>query len=256
MTDIQNYQPATDLLKDRIILITGAAGAIGTAVAKACATYGATIILLDKSIPKLEKLYDEIEQAGHPQPAIIPADLAGASPADYETIVETLDKEFGRLDGLLHTAAFLGNRTPIEQYNLEEWNKSMQINLTAPFLLTRACLPLLKKSGDASIIFTTAEVGRHGKAYWGAYGIANAALENLMQILADETENNTSIRVNSVDPGSVNSSLWVKVFPGVDPTTWAKPEDIVNGYVYLLGEDSKGHSGKQFNLQNQPPHSQ
>ena len=250
MTDIQHYQPDGNILKDRIILLTGATGGIGSVVAKTCAALGATIILLDKSIPKLEKLYDEIEQAGHPQAAIIPLDLAGATPADYDTIIDSIDNEFGRLDGLLHCAAFLGNRTPFEQYILEEWNKSMQVNLTAPFLLTRACMPLLKKPTDAPVIFPTAAVGRRGKAYWGAYGIANAALENMMQILADETENNTNIRVNSIDPGAVNTSLWVKVFPGVDPNTWAKPEDLVNGFVYLLGPESKGVTGQQFSLQN------
>ena len=249
MTDIKTYQPSPDILKDRIILITGATGGIGSEVARACASAGATVILLDKSIPKLEKLYDAIEQAGYPQPAIIPADLAGATPADYEDIVETIEKEFGRLDGLLHCAAFLGNRTPIEQYNLEEWNKSMQINLTAPFLLSRASIPLLKKSADASVVFTTAEVGRHGKAYWGAYGIANAALENMMQILADELENNTNIRVNSVDPGAVHTSFWVKVFPGVDPSTWLSPASLAPGFMYLLGPDSKGQTGRQFQLQ-------
>lgn len=248
MTDIKQYQPSPDTLKDRIILITGATGGIGSEVSKACAASGATVILLDKSIPKLEKLYDEIEQAGHAQPAIIPVDLAGATPADYETVIDTIEKEFGRLDGLLHCAAFLGNRTPVEQYYLEEWNKSMQINLTAPFLLTRACVPLLKKSADASVVFTTAAVGRHGKAYWGAYGIANAAIENMMQILADEVENNTNIRVNSIDPGEVNTSLWVKVFPGVDPDSWAQPKDVAAGFVYLLGPDSKGKTGQQFNL--------
>ena len=248
MTEIKSYQPAADILKHRTILITGATGGIGSAVAKSCAAHGASIILLDKTIPKLEKLYDEIEQTGHPQPAIIPADLAGATPADYETVIATIEKEFGHLDGLLHCAAFLGNRSPIEQYNLEEWNKSMQVNLTAPFLLTRACLPLLKKSADASVVFTTAQVGRHGKAYWGAYGIANAAVENMMQILADEVENNTNIRANSIDPGAVHTGLWVKVFPGVDPKTWVEPGDVVNGFVYLLGPDSKGVSGKQFSL--------
>jgi len=248
VTNIKQYQPAQDILKDRIILITGATGGIGSEVSKTCAASGATVILLDKSIPKLEKLYDEIEQAGHPQAAIIPADLAGATPADYNIIIDTIEKEFGRLDGLLHCAAFLGNRSPIEQYNLEEWNKSMQINLTAPFLLTRACMPLLKKSEDASVVFTTASMGRHGKAYWGAYGIANAAIENMMQILADEVENNTNIRVNSIDPGEVHTPFWVKVFPGVDPANWAKAVDVVGGFVYLLGADSKGETGKQFSL--------
>ena len=250
MTTIQNYQAAPGILKDRIILITGAGNGIGACVAKTCAAHGATVILLDKSIPSLEAVYDQIEQAGHPQPAIIPADLAGATPADYDNIIATIEKEFGHLDGLLHNATFFANRSPIEQYSLEEWNQAMQINLTAPFLLTRACLPLLKKSADAAIIFTTAAVARHGKAYWGAYGISNAAIENLMQTLADETENNTQIRVNSVDPGAVKTALWVKVYPGLDPNTWAKPEDIMNGYLYLLGPDSKGITGEQFSLQS------
>lgn len=250
MNTIQNYQAQPGLLKDRIILITGAADGIGAAVARSCAAHGATVILLDKVVPKLEKVYDEIEQAGHPQPAIIPLDLAGATPADYDNVIAMIEQEFGRLDGLLHNAAFLGNRSPIEQYKLEEWNESMQVNLTAPFLLTRACLPLLKKSADASLIFTSAEVGRHGRAYWGAYAIANAGIENMMQILADETESNTSIRVNSVDPGPVRTAMHQRVFPGIDPETLCKPETIVNAYLYLLGADSKGVSGQQFSLQD------
>jgi len=250
VSTIENYQAPTDILKDRIILITGAGDGIGAAVAKACAAHGATVILLGKTIPKLEKVYDEIEQAGHPQAAIIPVNLAGATPADYDNIIATIEKEFGRLDGLLHNAAFLGNRTPIEQYSLQEFNESMQVNLTAPFLLTQACLPLLKKSDDASIIFTSSDVGRHGKAYWGAYAISNAATENLMQILADETESNTNIRVNSVDPGAVRTAMRMRVFPGVDPESLVKPEEIVGGYLYLLGEDSTGVTGEQFSLQN------
>lgn len=250
MSTIHNYQAPANLLKDRIILITGAGDGIGAAVAKASAAHGATVILLGKTIPKLEKVYDEIEQAGHPQAAIIPADLAGASPTDYDNIIATIEKEFGQLDGLLHNAAYLGNRTPFEQHNLEEWNKTLQVNLTAPFLLTQACLPLLKKSDDASIIFTSSDAGRHGRAYWGAYAISNAATDNMMQILADETESNTNIRVNSIDPGEVRTRMWMRMFPGIDPKTWVTPEEIVGGYLYLLGGDSKGVTGEQFSLQD------
>ncbi len=249
MNTIHNYQAPANHLKDRIILITGAGDGIGTAIAKASAAQGATVILLGKTTAKLEMVYDEVEQAGHPQAAIIPIDLGGATPVDYDNIITTIEKEFGQLDGLIHNAAHLGIRSPFEQYSAEEWNKTMQVNLTAPFLLTQACLPLLKKSDDASIIFTSSDVGRKGSAYWGAYAISNAGIENMMQILADETENNTNIRVNSVDPGAVHTAMWVRVFPGIDPNTWVLPKEIVGGYLYLLGGDSKGVTGQQFNLQ-------
>ena len=250
MTAINAYQAPAQCLNDRIILITGAGDGIGAAVAKSCAEHGATVILVGKTVAKLERVYDDIMNTGGPQPAIIPIDLAGASPADYSNIADLIDKEFGRLDGLLHNAAQLGARMPFEQYDHKLWNKVMQVNLNAPFLLTQACLPLLKKSADASVIFTSADVGRHGRAYWGAYAIANAAIENMMQILADELETNTAIRVNSVDPGPVRTAMRRAAFPGEDFETLNTPADIVHGYLYLFGADSKGQNGQQFSLQN------
>jgi len=250
VTAINAYQAPAQCLNDRIILITGAGDGIGAAVAKSCAEHGATVILVGKTVAKLERVYDDIMNAGGPQPAIIPVDLAGASPADYSNIADLIDKEFGRLDGLLHNAAQLGARMPFEQYDHKLWNKVMQVNLNAPFLLTQACLPLLRKSADASVIFTSADVGRHGRAYWGAYAIANAAIENMMQILADELETNTAIRVNSIDPGPVRTAMRRAAFPGEDFETLNTPADIVNGYLYLFGADSKGQNGQQFSLQN------
>lgn len=249
MSNISDYQPGADCLKDRIILITGAGDGIGAAVAKASAKHGATVILLGKTIAKLEKIYDEITQAGGPEPVIMPMDLAGAKLDDYQTMTDAIDKEFGHLDGLLHNAALLGSRMQFEQYDLELWQKVMQVNLNAPMLLSRTCLPLLKKSADASIIFTSSEVGRKGRAYWGAYAISNAATENMMQVLADELESNTSVRVNSLDPGAVRTAMRLVAFPGEEQESLKKPDEIVNGYMYLLGSDSQGVTGKQLGLQ-------
>ncbi len=245
----KDYQPRPDLLAGRVILITGAGDGIGAAAARACAAHGATVILLGRTTRKLEAVYDAIEEAGHPQAAIYPMNLEGAAPKDYEDLATTIEQEFGRLDGLLHNASLLGPLTPLGQYDIEQWSKVMQVNLNAPFLLTQACLELLKKSQDASVIFTSSSVGRQGRAYWGAYAIAKAANENMMQIWADELEANTGVRVNSLNPGATRTSMRAHAYPGEDPNTLPRPDEILATYLYLLGPDSKGVSGQQFNAQ-------
>jgi len=243
-----DWQPRDDLLKERIILVTGAGNGIGAAVAKSYAQYGATVILLDKVIRHLEQVYDTIESAAGVQPAIYPMNLEGASEKDYLDLAATIEKEFGRLDGLLHNAAMLGALIPIAHFESELWYKILQVNLNAPFLMTRACLNLLLQSNDASILFSSDSVGKRGKAYWGAYGISKAASENFMQLLADEMEANTCIRVNSFDPGPVATAFRGLAYPGENPQQIARPEDVVRPHLYLMGPDSNGITGKQFNL--------
>ena len=235
-----DWSPADIFLQDRIILITGAANGIGAALAHACAVRGATVVLLDKVVRGLEQVYDRIEAAGAPQPAIYPMDLEGAAEKDYFDLAATLEREFGRLDGLVHNAAMLAALVPMAHFDAELWYRILQVNLNAPFMLTRACLTPLMQSQDASIIFSSDSVGRKGKAYWGAYGVSKAGAENLMQILADELETNTAIRVNSVDPGPVATALRNLAYPGENPERLAKPEDVVRPYLYLLGADSRG----------------
>jgi len=243
-----DWQPRKDLLKERIILVTGAGSGIGAAVARSYAQYGATVILLDKVVRNLEQVYDSIESVGDVQPAIYPMNLEGASEKDYLDLAATIEKEFGRLDGLLHNAAMLGALIPIAHFESELWYKILQVNLNAPFMMTRACLNLLQQSNDTSILFSSDSAGRQGKAYWGAYGVSKAASINFMQVLADEMETNTSVRVNSFDPGPVATAFRSLAFPGENPERIARPEDIVAPHLYLMGPDSKGVTGKQFNL--------
>jgi len=243
-----DWQPRKDLLKERIILVTGAGNGIGAAVAKSYAQYGATVILLDKIVRNLEQVYDTIESAAGVQPAIYPMNLEGASEKDYLDLAATIEKEFGRLDGLLHNAAMLGALIPIAHFDSELWYKILQVNLNAPFLMTSACLNLLAQSKDASILFSSDSAGRRGKAYWGAYAISKAATENFMQVLADEMETNTSIRVNSLDPGPVATAFRSLAYPGENPERIARPEEVVAPHLYLIGPDSKGVTGKQFCL--------
>lgn len=246
LTDMRDYSPAPDLLRERVLLITGAGAGIGRAVARAAARHGATVILLGRTITKLEQVYDEIESAGSPQPAIYPMNLEGATVKDYEDLALTIEREFGRLDGLVHNAAALGTLSPLQIYEPALWYKVMQVNLNAPFLLTQACLGLLNRAADASVVFVSDRVGRTAKAYWGAYAVSKFGLEGLMQVLAEETESNTPIRANSIDPGPVRTALRNEAYPAEDKDALAPPEDVVLPFLYLLGPDSAGVTGRAF----------
>jgi NAD(P)-dependent dehydrogenase (short-subunit alcohol dehydrogenase family) len=246
----RDWEPAENALDERIILITGAADGIGRALTRACAKHGATVVMLDRNVRGLEQTYDEIVAAGHPEPALYPLDLQGASPNDYAVLAQTVERELGRLHGLVHNAALLGALIPLLHFDDELWYQVMQINLNAPYLLTRACLDLMTRSGDdASIVFTSDAAGRRGKAYWGAYGVAKAGLENLMQILADELEANTPVRVNSIDPGAVRTALRLIAYPAEDPNRLRTPDEVLTPFLYLLSTDSKGVSGRQFTVE-------
>jgi len=240
------YQAPSDLLKDRIVLVTGAGDGIGKAAAKAYAAHGATVILLGRTIHKLEQVYDDIINAGGPTPAIYPMNLEGAAPKDYEDLAATIKEEFGQLHGLLHNAAWMGANTPLAMYDLEIWYKVMQVNLNAPFILTRACLPLMIEPGNASIIFTTDD---KTTAYWGAYGVSKEAINGLMKILADEMDTEKPVKVNAIDPGPVRTAMRMHSFPGEDPNQHPRPEEIMDTYLYLMGKDSDGEQGKIFKVQ-------
>lgn len=218
-----------DQLNDCVILITGAASGIGASVAQACAEHGATVILLDKQLKGLETVYDQIEHGSGPTPAIYPLDLKGATVPDYQQLADTLRQQFGRLDGLIHCAASLGQLAPVEHQDSKTWLETLHINLTAAHLLTQACLPLLKKQAGSRLIFTTDS--HKDKAYWGAYGIAKAGIEALAGQLHDELEAQGKVGVHCIDPGKVQTELYKRAFPAVDPGGLPRPVDIAPKYI-------------------------
>ncbi|MGM0952231.1 MAG: YciK family oxidoreductase [Pseudomonadota bacterium] len=247
---MQDYQAPADLLKDRIIMVTGAGSGIGRAAAKAYAAHGATVILVGRTVEKLEEIYDEIEAAGYPKPAIVPMNFEGAAVKEYEELAMTIEDNFGRLDGLLHNAGILGARSPVELYDPETWNRVMQVNATAPFLLSRAMIPLLRKSEDASMILTSSGVGRQARAYWGAYAVSKFAVEGLAQLLADELDDERhNIRVNSLNPGATRTGMRMLAYPAEDPKKNPEPETLMPVYLYLMGRDSRGINGQQIDAQ-------
>ncbi|MES2918917.1 MAG: YciK family oxidoreductase [Pseudomonadota bacterium] len=250
---MKNYEARPDLLKDRVILVTGASDGIGRAAARSFAAHGATVILLGRSLAKLEQVYDEIEAAGQPQPAIVTQELSTGTAADYQQLADTIEREFGRLDGVLHNAGVLGDITPVEMYDPDTWDFVMRVNLRAPYLMTQALLPLLKQSPDASVIFTTSSVGRRGRAFWGAYAVSKAGIENLSQLLADELRNTSNIRVNCLNPGATRTRMRASAYPGENPMSLRPPEEIMPAYLWLMGPDSRGSSGESFDAQERPP---
>ncbi len=247
--DPRTYSPPADLLRERVILVTGASDGIGKAVALAAAAHGATVILHGRNVRKLEAVYDSIVNAAQPRPSILPLDFEKAGPSEYEQLAAAIDREFGKLDVLLHNAGMLGERAPIEHYDVAKWMRTLHVNVNAPFILTRTCLPMLKRSRDASIVFTSSGVVAKPRAFWGAYLVSKWASDGLMHLLADELESAPTIRVNSINPGKVRTNMRLQAYPAEDRSTLPPPEAIVNPYLYLFGPDSKGISGATVECQ-------
>lgn len=241
------YTPAKNALDGRVVLITGASDGIGKALALSCAAHGAVVILHGRNVRRLEATYDAIVAAGGKRPSILPLDFEKAGPAEYEALSAAIDKEYGKLDGLVHNAAMLGERAPVAHHDIPKWLRTMHVNVNAPFILTRYCIPLLKKSTDASIVFTSSGVVAKPRAYWGAYLSSKWASDGLMHMLADELESD-AIRVNSVDPGRVRTNMRLQAYPAEDRSKLKAPEEVVGPYLYLLSADSKGTRSQTLNV--------
>lgn len=245
---LSNYHANDSLLDGKVIMVTGAGDGIGKTAAITYARHGATVILLGKTAEKLSATYDEIEAIGGPQPAIIPLDLKGANLQNYQDMAQSIEAEFGKLDGVLFSAGILGVLSPFEQIEEKVWDEVMQVNLKSQFLMTQALMPVLMQADRASIIFTSSGVGKKGRAFWGSYAISKFATEGMMQVLADECEN-TPVRVNCINPGATRTSMRAQAYPAEDPSELKTPEDIMDYYLYLMGDDSLEHSGKSFDAQ-------
>ena len=244
MTDISSYKPGQDLLRGRVILVTGATRGIGRVAALTFAAYGATVVLHGRDVPALEKVYDEIQEKGHPEPAAIPLDLERAGTREFDGLAQAIESRLGRLDGLLHNAAHFEKLSALEHQTAEEWSRTLQVNLIAPFALTQACARLLKASPDASVVFTSETHGHLPAPYWGSYAASKAGLEALMRIQAAEWENLPNLRANVIIPGQVDSPSRAKTHPGELAASRRTPDQLMPAYLYLIGPDSRGISGK------------
>jgi NAD(P)-dependent dehydrogenase (short-subunit alcohol dehydrogenase family) len=245
----KQFIPDPGSLAGRVILITGAGSGLGRALAIECARAGASVILCGRSVAKLDRVYDEIEKMGAPQAAIATLDLAAATAADFDGLAKTIDDEFGKLDGLVHAAALLGDRTPLEQYDVPTWCKVLHVNLTAPFILTQVLLPNLRKSADAAVIFVSSGVATNQRPYWGAYAVAKTGLESVRSMLSQELEGEPNIRVNSVNPGRMRTAMRAAAYPAEDPSTVPAPASVCGPFLYLLSAHGRGIDGQYIEAQ-------
>ena len=247
--DPKAYTAPAGLLRERVILITGASDGIGRALALECARLGAQVIIHGRSKRKLEKVHDEITAIeGAARPSIAVMDLLDAQSEAYESIAQSIEDEFGRLDGLVHNASMLGERYPIQQFDIVSWQQVMHVNLTATFALTQVCLPQLLQAPDPSIIFTSSGVGRKGRAFWGAYAVSKFGTEGLCQVLADEHREG-KLRVNCINPGATRTKMRLEAYPAEDRDKLKTPEEILPAYLYLLGPDAAGVTGESLDAQ-------
>jgi len=251
MFEPRNYVPTPAELAGRVVAITGAGSGIGRAVALACARCHANVILVGRDVAKLDAVHREIAAAGWPEASIALLDLERAVARDYDALADALLARYGRLDGVLHNAGLLGTLTPIEQYDVPTWCRVLHVNVTAAFVLTQVLLPALKRSPDASVVFTASSVGRRGRAYWGAYAVSKFALEGLSQVLADELEGISHIRVNTLNPGRARTAMRRQAYPAEDFDKVPLPDTLTAAYIALLGPASRGVTGRAFDAQ--PP---
>jgi NAD(P)-dependent dehydrogenase (short-subunit alcohol dehydrogenase family) len=249
MFDPRTYRPGGDLLKERVVLVTGANRGIGRLAALTYARHGATVVLHGRDVAALERVYDEIEANGFAQPAAIPLDLNEATTRDYDALAYAIETQLGRIDGILHNASEVEKLSPLEEQSIEEWNRTLRINLIAPFALTQACSRLLRQAADASVIFTLETHGRAPAAFWGAYAVAKAGVETLMKIQASEWQASPNLRANALLPGPVASPSRARTHPGEVAALQRQPEELMPFYLYLMGPDSAGLTGTVVNCQ-------
>ena len=249
MTTIANPPPIASL-RGRVVLITGASGGVGRPLAYACAEHGATVVLHGRIVRKLEALYDEIVDAGHTEPTILPLDLAKATADDFGNVASALQAQTGRLDALIHTAALLGTLGPIEHQSFDSWLSLLRVNVAAPMGLTRAVMPLLSQSEDASVVFTLDNRGEQPRAYWGGYAVTKAGVATLARELADEWENRPALRINAIVPGPIRSPLRGQTHPGEDRASLPAPEVLTPLYLHLIAGQAKADSGVLVDAQD------
>ena len=247
LNQYRSYSSQANLLKDKVIFVSGAGDGIGRVACLNYAQCGATLILAGRTVAKLESVYDEIMESGGTEPSIYPIDFSGASEDDYEQLRAVIEEQYGRLGGLLHNAGVLGARRAISNYLLSDWDQCMNVNVRSQFLLTRALLPLLEKSNQGRIIFTSSGVGRTGRAHWGAYAVSKFATEGLMEVLADELDGVSKTTVNAINPGATRTRMRAKAYPAENPAVLPTPEDLMWLYLFLMGPDSSSISGQSIN---------
>lgn len=241
------WSPSGQVLSDRVVLVTGAYGGLGSAVARAAARAGATVVLTGKRKRQLEQLYDAMVKEGLPEPVIHPLDMETATPREYEALADGVQRDLGRLDGIVHAAASFAGLTPLAMHKPDAWLRALHVNVSAPFALTQACLPLLNAAPDSAAVFVLDNPELLQRAHWGAYGVSKAALERFVAILHEEHDAGT-FRVHALLPGPMRTTLRRTAYFGEDTTQQPLPDTTAEAVVYLLSDQAVAARGAVLDL--------
>ena len=234
-------------LSGRTILITGATDGIGKVLAIEFSKLGSNIILLGRNSSKLDKVYDQLDISLTSQKhLILQADLGLLNNDSAHEILHAIAEEFTSLDGIIHNAAILGTMTTLEDYELSRWDEVLNVNLRAPFLLTKTLKTILETSTLPRIIFTSSGVANMGRAFWGAYSVSKFGLKGLAEIFANELETTSSIKVFNFDPGATQTKMRASARPAENPNSLKTPNDLVNCYLWFFSEESSESTENYF----------
>ena len=229
-----DHSPAPGAFAGRAVLVTGAGAGLGRSVAIGAARCGAEVILLGRTVTKLEATHDRIVESGGPPPVMYPMDLAGAGLEDYEELARRVEQAYGGLHGIVHAAAAFSGLAPLAHLEPGDWLRTLHVNLTASYLVTAACLPLLQRRPDSAVVFVGDAVGRRARAYWGAYAVSKAGVEGLAKVLAEEVEAAGAPRVACVDPGPMRTALRRRAFPAEPADSVSEPDAVAGGLLFAL----------------------
>ncbi len=241
------WTPAADSLAGRVVLVTGATGGLGGAVARAATRAGATVVISGRRKRQLEQLYDAMLAEGLAEPVIHPLDMEVATPREYAALAEGLERDFGRLDGIVHAAASFTGLTPLSMHKPDDWLRALHVNVSAPFALTQACMPLLTRADDSAVVFVLDSPQLLQRAHWGGYGVSKAALERLVAILHEETDD-SPLRVHALLPAPMRTALRRQAYFGEDIRQRPLPDAAAAAAIYLLGAQALAARGAVLDL--------
>jgi NAD(P)-dependent dehydrogenase (short-subunit alcohol dehydrogenase family) len=243
------WAPAPGLLAGRVVVVTGATGGLGGETAKSATRAGATVVITGRKVRALEKVYDELMALGGGEPVIHPLDLESATPADYAALAEGIEKEFGRLDGIVHAAAHFNELTPIAMHKPDDWLRAMQVNVSAPFALTQACMPLLTRADDSAVVFVLDDPDLVSRAHWGGYGVSKAAVERMAAVLHAENGRGP-MRVHALLPPPMRTALRRAAYYGENTLEKPLPTASADAIVYLLSGAAADVRGAVLDTRN------
>lgn len=236
----------TQFLTGQIHCVTGATRGIGHALVWELARAGATVLMVGRDESALEALYDELMAEKLPEPVIIPLDLETLTLDAAEELAAMIEEHFGGLNSLINNAGLLGSRAPLQQISDVEYQRVMRVNVDACVYLTQALLPLLHKRERSTLIYTSSGVGAQARAFWGTYAISKFAIEGLAQLVHEENENLSDMRVFCVDPGATRTNMRASAYPGENPSDNPSAQDLMPFYRYLLSPASQAHRGQRI----------